>query len=960
MSSDRSAGTSALRAAARELALATAVFLPLILFYFSPALLNGKASAMQAREGIPEALVNMSEMVYELEPALLYQARELRAGAFPLWNPLSHGGNPQLGKMQNGLFAPYHLPLYLLPAAWTAWAFMLVVALKAYLAHAFAFLYARRLGLGRLAAACAGALFAFSPIMYGELFAWSGTAFAFPLLLLLVELYWDGERERALLLWPWAAALPFFAGHFETAAYANLVAAAAFAYRSWRARARLARPLADWIAASALGAALAAGQIVPAWQYVREGMSRVLHTPEWGDWWYFLAKHYGPADLPALILGLLGLAAALVLLRRARSASSAAAALAPAAGAAAFLAVGLGLLATLGFDATLAPLSHLGADAPHAVVGLFFLALAACGGADAEPAGVVFLRGLTAAGAALLLGLPPLPNLLAHLPVFTNFHNVEYRWEYSLALATLVPLSLPGVAGPSPSVAHGRARARSAAMALAVCAVGVLGARALAPRLSAWVPAGSVDPSFAEGGILGPERAKFGGPVATITGWIPADGPPPTATLILSRDGRPVATVPAATFARRFGRLFFRADVPLPDPAAVYTIDAAVARAGASLLLKGPTVSSEYAPGAAVLIACALLFPAAFLLSPFLARWLAVLLVLFCVAQHHCAVEPADQIPFRLPGVERLAAAPGGGRATSVQNNFLSADYLTIYGVSEFRPFGDDIGVLPMFYFFTLSSHYWGRLDDARAFETGLRLLGAAGVRWLLFFPGTERAHPGLRPFYDGPDMSVAENRHALPRAAFFSSWESVPLGDWRDWPRRNAMFARFVARLDAGLDPTRTLALDGAPEGAPPSRAAAPIPVPIVADSATRVVLSVEAPSPGFVLLSDNVFPGWSASVDGRPAPIRRAWIAFRAVQVPAGRSIVEFVYRPYAVWAGLALTALVALGLAAAWAGARRTAGAFYGGSSEAAAAELLLTALVGSSLLYWTIWACRAFCG
>ena len=60
----------------------------------------------------------------------------------------------------------------------------------------------------------------------------------------------------------------------------------------------------------------------------------------------------------------------------------------------------------------------------------------------------------------------------------------------------------------------------------------------------------------------------------------------------------------------------------------------------------------------------------------------------------------------------------------------------------------------------------------------------------------------------------------------------------------------------------------------------------PLPATAKNRVRLSVEAPKPGFVFLSDNYFPGWTAKVNGNPAEILRSWVTFRAVQVPAGRS--------------------------------------------------------------------------
>lgn len=61
-------------------------------------------------------------------------------------------------------------------------------------------------------------------------------------------------------------------------------------------------------------------------------------------------------------------------------------------------------------------------------------------------------------------------------------------------------------------------------------------------------------------------------------------------------------------------------------------------------------------------------------------------------------------------------------------------------------------------------------------------------------------------------------------------------------------------------------------------------------------------------------VYPGWSVTVDGTPATLGTADILFRAVEVPAGRHVVAFNYRPPGLRAGLALAALAAVLLALA----------------------------------------------
>ncbi len=77
------------------------------------------------------------------------------------------------------------------------------------------------------------------------------------------------------------------------------------------------------------------------------------------------------------------------------------------------------------------------------------------------------------------------------------------------------------------------------------------------------------------------------------------------------------------------------------------------------------------------------------------------------------------------------------------------------------------------------------------------------------------------------------------------------------------------------------------------------------------RVILRVRAPRPGLVYCSETSFPGWRATVAGRPAPILSANYAFRAVPVPAGASTIELSYFPPGLAAGLWVTLVAVLAL-------------------------------------------------
>ncbi len=66
-----------------------------------------------------------------------------------------------------------------------------------------------------------------------------------------------------------------------------------------------------------------------------------------------------------------------------------------------------------------------------------------------------------------------------------------------------------------------------------------------------------------------------------------------------------------------------------------------------------------------------------------------------------------------------------------------------------------------------------------------------------------------------------------------------------------------------------------------------------------------------GMVVLSESYAPGWSATVDGRPAEIREVYGAFRGVAVPGGAHKIQMRYRPRSVTIGAILTLLGMIGI-------------------------------------------------
>ena len=70
------------------------------------------------------------------------------------------------------------------------------------------------------------------------------------------------------------------------------------------------------------------------------------------------------------------------------------------------------------------------------------------------------------------------------------------------------------------------------------------------------------------------------------------------------------------------------------------------------------------------------------------------------------------------------------------------------------------------------------------------------------------------------------------------------------------------------------------------------------------RILIRADLQCAGMVLISENYFPGWTATVDGKPAKIYEAYGAVRGVAVGPGSHRIEMAYRPMSVYLGALMT--------------------------------------------------------
>lgn len=882
--------------------------------------------ADEARPRNPE----LGDLATNFYPYYRWMMEARDRGLDPAWNPLVYLGAPMAGNPQSGYLDP---ATELLRLGWRAgglrgfhWTLGALAWLRLVAAGLGAYLLARALGLARAPAALAGAAFGFS----GFLLLWLNwphghVAPLLPWVLLGVEGARGPRPVRALLLTATAQCLAVLGGHPETAFFLGATAgvwAVAVLREDTRAGLRALGGL-------ALGTLMASHALLSFLEYLMEstahGQRSVMGAPPFdavgaaacaafAAWIALRAP--GSRRAPARVVALLGLAALLAL--RNDWAGEAVVLLHDAYGA-----PGDGRAGYRG------PLALCETGAGWVAGAALALALASF----ASGAGPLRRRGLAAGSGAVLLGLcleaPGLADAWAHLPL-VGLAALQRAGSASALMLAL--LAADGLAGAT--------RTARAAAALGIAAAA--GALLLAPG-PAPLPERPAVEDARLGFLVPPDSGDGHGPRLP-EGWIAPDVPADRAGLVAWRlDGEGRATtfgrrVPLelhgepSTLARELGgdrlarvppgALHFRAAHALHGylEDGRWELEVQLFRAGEWEPFERRTagvfgVARRPAPRGATLA----LVAAGLLLAALAPRGAAggVALVLVAIAQGlwfarglNPAVPEGEVFPETLTG-EVLRRELGLRRFFS-EPGVLPPDTGMVLGVRGLDGYD---GMSPFLYdaYRPLAMPFGANalLDwDARGADLSSPAFRLLGVGALVL--GAPFSHPEWE-LVAGPAGSGAREpaetwiyapRDPLPLAFCVGEVLSVE---------------EVVARLP-DFDPRRTAGLQ---EDWRPERPFATAEVTDLAIEATRVSLRARLDGDGLLVTSEQAFPGWTAAVDGRPAPVLTANGIFRAVALGAGEHEVVFSYASPALRTGtrVSLAALGAL-VALAALGRRRSA--------------------------------------
>jgi len=178
-------------------------------------------------------------------------------------------------------------------------------------------------------------------------------------------------------------------------------------------------------------------------------------------------------------------------------------------------------------------------------------------------------------------------------------------------------------------------------------------------------------------------------------------------------------------------------------------------------------------------------------------------------------------------------------------------------------------------------------------------LKGSARWQEAMHFRTSRQTDRGKDDDVEGEtDVTVFENRRALPRAWFVSDvtamndTEGIKAVRTSRLPDGRAFDPRAVAIVDAADQPATSHFSPGSSDAR------------LVRVGDGDLGLAVSTTGGGFLVLSENAYPGWRARIDGAEVPIYRTDVTLQGIVVPPGTHRVEFTMESRTLRAGIALS--------------------------------------------------------
>ncbi len=181
----------------------------------------------------------------------------------------------------------------------------------------------------------------------------------------------------------------------------------------------------------------------------------------------------------------------------------------------------------------------------------------------------------------------------------------------------------------------------------------------------------------------------------------------------------------------------------------------------------------------------------------------------------------------------------------------------------------------------------------------GSPLLDLINVKYVLLPPSMPVNSPKLELVYDN-EIKIYENKDAFPRAFFVSEYQLC-----NDRKSAYKMMASYSLKDFNKKVILESLPLEDFQKSSNPENKTEPH-VSITSYHPGRIEISVSTDQKGFLILSDNYHPSWTAETDGVKTELLRANYIMQAVPVRPGNHKIVLKFYPKLRVTGLIMTAV------------------------------------------------------
>lgn len=244
----------------------------------------------------------------------------------------------------------------------------------------------------------------------------------------------------------------------------------------------------------------------------------------------------------------------------------------------------------------------------------------------------------------------------------------------------------------------------------------------------------------------------------------------------------------------------------------------------------------------------------------------------------------------RVAGLGVLSAGEPGFATRDKTLDFFRARETLAWSLPPVWGLKTSTGITPI-----ISRRYLSYADNAKFGEGRLDVESVSHL-----ITGPSKGIPGWEPPIRIGSAAIHRNPNVQPRARLMGR----PIYVADEAAAVASMLARGAEIRDRVIIEDRSRPLDPAARVEGGSAA-------ILRDEPEHVEIKTDTPVDSYLVLADLYDPGWSATLDDEPVPIRHAQVAFRGVFVPRGSHTIVFSYRPAGFTLGLIVTS-VGVGLA------------------------------------------------